>query len=124
MVKTIGEKIWGDIDDTVVHTALGELDRRLRMRLGSLYVRMILFGSRARGDHQPDSDADVAIVLREPIADRWPLQRAIAEDTFDILLDMGLYIEPWPIAEAALEQPQAFPDCELTKEILRHGIAV
>jgi predicted nucleotidyltransferase len=28
-------------------------------------------GSRARGDHQPDSDYDVLVVLNGPI-DRWP----------------------------------------------------
>jgi predicted nucleotidyltransferase len=27
--------------------------------------RAILFGSRARGEHRPDSDADVALILHE-----------------------------------------------------------
>src|SRR6266478_9545926 len=51
------------IDDPVVRVALRELDRKLRERFGREYLRLILFGSRARGDSKPDSDADVAVVL-------------------------------------------------------------
>lgn len=32
--------------------------------------RMILFGSRARGDADPDSDMDVLVVLEGPVDDR------------------------------------------------------
>src|SRR6266446_1409190 len=47
------------IEDPVVRVALRELDRKLRERFGREYLRLILFGSRARGDSKPDSDADV-----------------------------------------------------------------
>ncbi len=46
------------IEDPVVRVALQELDRKLRERFGREYLRLILFGSRARGDSKPDSDAD------------------------------------------------------------------
>jgi uncharacterized protein len=43
--------------------------RRLRIELEQLYgprlERIILFGSRARGDARLDSDWDVAVVLRD-----------------------------------------------------------
>lgn len=35
----------------------------LRERLGNHIVKVILFGSRARGDYEPDSDYDVLILL-------------------------------------------------------------
>jgi predicted nucleotidyltransferase len=45
------------IGDFVVRSALRELDRKLRERLGRKYVKLMLFGSRARGDNNPESDA-------------------------------------------------------------------
>jgi predicted nucleotidyltransferase len=37
--------------------------------------RIILFGSRARGDHRPDSDFDVLVVFSEPISQPWTVAR-------------------------------------------------
>ncbi len=50
------ERAWGDIDEEVLRSSLRELDRRLKAKFGERYSKLILFGSRARGDHQPDSD--------------------------------------------------------------------
>lgn len=37
--------------------------------------RIILFGSRARGDHRPDSDFDVLVVFSESITQPWTVAR-------------------------------------------------
>ncbi len=62
------------IADPVLKSALDHLDRELRAKLGRQYVHLILFGSRARGDHQADSDADVsrsaARRSRQPMEDQ------------------------------------------------------
>jgi len=58
------ERAWEDIDEEMLRSSLRELDRRLKAKFGERYLKLILFGSRARGDHQPDSDADVAIVIQ------------------------------------------------------------
>ncbi|MGE5270126.1 MAG: nucleotidyltransferase domain-containing protein [Thiohalocapsa sp.] len=56
------------------HAATDPVLRRFRAALGQAYgdriERVILYGSRARGNHQPDSDYDVAVFLRGPF-DRW-----------------------------------------------------
>jgi predicted nucleotidyltransferase len=39
--------------------------------------RIILFGSRARGDHRPDSDFDVLVVMRQDIAEPWQMARKL-----------------------------------------------
>ena len=47
-----------------VHAALTGLKERLRSLLGHALVKLILYGSRARGDADADSDVDVAIIVR------------------------------------------------------------
>ena len=51
-----------------VRAALAALKERLESLLGRALVKLLLFGSRARGDADPDSDVDVAIVFRSPDA--------------------------------------------------------
>lgn len=114
-------RAWGDIDDEVVRSALRQLDRRLRAKLGDRYSKLILFGSRARGDHRPDSDADVAIVLRDRNDKTWPMTQSVLAETYDILLDTGLYIDPWLIDDAALQGAETADHSLLAREILRDG---
>ena len=47
-------------------TVLSELRRELTRILGDRYVAAYLFGSRARGEHRPDSDVDVLVVVHGP----------------------------------------------------------
>ena len=42
---------------------IAELRRELARLYGRRLVRLVLFGSRARGDNRPDSDIDVLVVL-------------------------------------------------------------
>jgi uncharacterized protein len=110
------------IADPILKSALGQLDHALREKFGEKYLRLVLFGSRARGDHQPDSDADVAVVLRGDIDSRWKLKRQMIESTYPILLETGLYIQPWPIGESELEDPEKSSNPNLARNILRDGI--
>jgi len=45
-------------------TVLAELRRELARLLGDQFIAAYLFGSRARGEHRPDSDLDVLVVVR------------------------------------------------------------
>jgi antitoxin ChpS len=117
-------KIKNRISDAALRSALAELDRKLHARFGRRYCRLILFGSRARGDNRPDSDADVAVVMYERIADRWALKRAIIQETYPILLDTGLYIQAWPLAEAELENPDKSSNPTLLRNVVGQGITL
>ncbi len=110
------------IVDPILRSALRQLDTRFREKLGRKYLRLILFGSRARGDHAPDSDADVAVVLHGEIDNRWQLKRQMIEETYPILLEAGLYIQPWPIAEWEFDDPDRSPNPDFVRNILRDGI--
>ncbi len=63
-------------DDT--RTLLTEYRAALESLYGDRLVKLVLFGSRARGDARPDSDIDVLIVLTGPL-DHWAeIQRTSA----------------------------------------------
>ena len=46
---------------------LVELRRRLEQLYGPRLVRLVLFGSQARGDAEPGSDIDVLVVIEGPV---------------------------------------------------------
>ena len=110
------------IGDPVLRSALRELDRKLRERFGRKYLRLMLFGSRARGDNDPESDADVAVILRGRIADRWSVKRLIIQDTYPILLETGLYIQAWPLEKGELDDPDKSSNPALLRNVVRDGI--
>ena len=44
---------------------LKELKHGMESQLGDRLVKMVVFGSRARGDFDAESDTDIAIIVRE-----------------------------------------------------------
>lgn len=69
--------------------------KRFRAALDALYgdriERVVLFGSRARGDAHDDSDYDIAVFLRD-LNDRWPELNRLADLSTDILYETGEFI--------------------------------
>jgi predicted nucleotidyltransferase len=90
--------------DPLAQRALDRFKSILTERYGSHLRGMYLFGSRARGDHRPDSDADVAVVL-DVAVDPLGEQLALIDLGYDILLDTGVYIQPWVLAQDQLHDP-------------------
>lgn len=72
---------------------------KFRAALDALYgdriERVVLFGSRARGDALPDSDYDVAVFLKD-LADRWAEADKIAVIATDVLDETGEVIHAMP----------------------------
>lgn len=68
----------------IADPALHDLRRELEALYGLRLKRVLLYGSRARGDHQPDSDYDILVVLDGPI-DLWAEQKKLSALSSKIL---------------------------------------
>jgi predicted nucleotidyltransferase len=72
---------------------------------GDRLERVVLFGSRARGDAVPDSDYDVAMFLRG-MPDRGAELKRLAEVVTDILYSDGRFIHAMPWAAETYNDPR------------------
>ena len=72
---------------------------------GNRIERVVLYGSRARGDARPDSDYDVAVFLRD-MDDRFKEVDRLTEITTAILYDTGEFIEALPYSAASYDDPR------------------
>ena len=103
---------------------LADLKRRLERRFGDRFVALYLFGSRARGDHDPDSDVDVAVILDQKLPRSFEVTEQILEDTYDLMLETGFYIQPWPLEQGSLDDPPAHPHPQISRAIQREGVRI
>ena len=103
---------------------LADLKRRLERRFGDRFVALYLFGSRARGDYQPDSDVDVAVVLDQKMPRAYGAKCQLLDDTYELMLETGYYIQPWALEKGALESPGAHPSAQISRAVLRDGLRI
>jgi predicted nucleotidyltransferase len=94
--------------------------KRFRAALDELYgeriERVVLFGSRARGEARDDSDYDVAIFLKG-LTDRWQEIDRIVPVVTDIIDDTGAVIHAMPYRAGAYQDRTS-----LMREIRREGV--
>lgn len=85
--------------------------RRLKKELEALYgarlKKVLLYGSRARGDFREDSDYDVLVVLDGQF-DWWQEVKRLADVSWQITYEMGAVPSLKPIAPADLERRSPF----------------
>ena len=93
-----------------MHVADDPVLNRFRVALDETYgeriERIVLFGSRARGDAQPDSDYDIMVFLKV-LRSFGREARAIAEIEADILADTGAVINALPLEAGAYREQTA-----------------
>ena len=82
----------------------------------------ILFGSRARGDQRPDSDLDLAIVLKGQRGDFIETKLDMAGFAFDVMMETGILVQPFPVWEDDLEHPERFLNPALIRNITLEGV--
>ena len=95
----------------------------LRHLEGRYAVReAILYGSRAHGTHNPDSDADIAVVLDGEHGDRTAASLDMAGIAFEVMMETGVMVQALPLWPDELTRPETFANPALIKNILRDGI--
>lgn len=93
---------------------------RFRAALDDMYgnqvKRVVLFGSRARGNAHPDSDYDVAIFLSD-MSDRFAELYRLADLSTAMLSETGEFIHAMPYRSNAYDERTP-----LMREIRREGV--
>ena len=97
---------------------LSRFKRRAADALPGRVAKVVLYGSRARGSAQPDSDWDVAVFLAgaAPLAEDW---RALADAAYDLIVESGQFIQPLALPVARWGE-----DSALLRDIREHGVEI
>ncbi len=66
-----------------IEDQLIDLKKNLDLSLGDSLIRVVLYGSRARGDYDEDSDIDIAIIVLS-------LSKEVKNRIFDIVTEIEL----------------------------------
>lgn len=83
--------------------------------------RAVLYGSRARGDFQEESDADVALILAAG-ADDWRTLWMLGGVAYGVFLDTGIMIQPVPISSKDWANPEGYARPSFLRNVTREGI--
>ena len=94
---------------------LDRLSRNVRVYYGARLERVVLFGSRARGDHRADSDYDVAVFVRD-FTTLWNELQPLGAITTDILMQTGAVVSAKPFRAGSYSD-----DRPLMRAIARDG---
>jgi predicted nucleotidyltransferase len=90
---------------TIWHNALDEFVAEMRVLYRERLEEVVLYGSRARGDAQEDSDIDTLIVLR-PLEDFWAELSRIGEIANRISFEYNVVISAIPVDASEFRNPE------------------
>lgn len=96
-------------------SVLERFRRALDTAYGGRLERVLLFGSRARGDAAANSDYDIAVFIRDP-GELWDELGTLSHITTGILEDTGAVISAKPFAAGTYRERSP-----LMQEIRRDG---
>jgi predicted nucleotidyltransferase len=86
--------------------ALEIFERDARLSYGEDLLKIVLFGGRARGDARPESDVDVAVVLKL-IRDRRADRDRLADIAYEAIVETGVDLHAIPISQEEWEDQLA-----------------
>jgi uncharacterized protein len=96
----------------------------VRAAYGDRLAGLFLFGSRARGDNEPFSDADVAVILIDQDLGLVRETRRLARLAHDVLIQTGVEVQAWPVSHVAWDDPVRQPESALVESMRRDAKAI
>ncbi len=100
-----GARTLGDVDPDLA-SVLGEIKAALRDVIGGDF-RLILFGSRARGDHEPDSDVDLMVTIPDELYTA-EMRRKLRYAVYDFSLRTDLVFNVKVVSESIAGERAGF----------------
>ena len=91
---------------------------KVRQLVGDRLVTVVLFGSRARGEAEPDSDMDILVVVSDVNPE---IQKAIHYLAAEVWLDCGIFLSTLVWSEAHQHKVESLRTL-LYQNILRDGL--
>jgi predicted nucleotidyltransferase len=97
--------------------------RALDRALPGAVEAVVLLGSHARGDARPDSDYDLAVLLRGDLARQPDVKAKVADEAFEHVID-GFELTPVPSCADYPRPTGGRCQTELARRIAREGVLV
>lgn len=102
-----------------ISSILSLLRDALQQCYGDRFVRLLLYGSYARGNATADSDIDVMVVLKAPVHPVQEIEQ-MGDMLTDLLLEHGALVSVYPISENDYQARQS----PLLANVREEGILV
>ena len=119
MAQVLADRSLSDVVSSRAAARLSAFRREVERALPGRVVKVVLFGSRARGDAHRGSDYDVAVFLKD-LDERRPIDHLLADIAYPHVL-AGTHIRPVAVPAGYLGSSAGHP---LATSIARDGIAV
>jgi uncharacterized protein len=110
-------------DDAEVGQVLQRFAKDVSEHYGPSFAGIYLYGSRARGEHDQESDADVAVVLSGDF-EFWREAGVLSDLSYDYLVDRGVYIDARPFSIEAWNDPSTHENPVLVRAVRRDRKAI
>jgi predicted nucleotidyltransferase len=102
---------------TTTDPVLAKFRAAITAAYGPRLERVVLYGSRARGDARPDSAYDIAVYLGD-LSSRWDEVCRITDIELAIREDTGAFVHAMPYPAASWRDPSA----PLMSEVRKDGL--
>ena len=86
-------------DDGAIARGIALFADVVRQRYGSALRGLYLFGSRARGDAEPFSDVDLAVIVADSV-DPAGETTVLSVSAYDVLVESRVEVQPWVFRES------------------------
>lgn len=82
--------------------AVQDFYQQVKKRLGKEVISIKLFGSKLKGIDAPESDIDIAVIVKNKSSDAW---KKVIDIAFNVNLEHDVYISPRVIPLEVFEHP-------------------